>query len=81
MKERLFFKTINCDGKRILWKFNSFDEIKSNWASDDCTLPSLDDELVLAYVEVYSGFTKSWYTIDINGNTFNDLVIAIGLDD
>lgn len=79
--ERLIFETVNCDGERVLWNFNSFDEVKTNWLSDDCTLPSLDDELVSACVQFWSDFTKTWYQIDIEGKTFNDLAIAIGLED
>lgn len=83
MKERLIFETINCDDEHIKWDFGSFDEIKTNWLSDDCTLPSLDDEVVAAYVyiQVYSEFIEGWYRTRIDAKTFEDLAIAIGLED
>ena len=45
------FTTINVDGIEITREFNTVDEIKKDWYSDDCTLPSNDDTVVYAEID------------------------------
>lgn len=79
--ERLIFESINCDGEHILWNFNDRKELIDNFYSDDCTLPSNDDEIVSACIQMWSDYTKTWYQIEIPCETFEDLAAAIGLFD
>ena len=63
------FKTINVDGMEIEREFNSVEEIKSDWFSDDCTLPMCDDEVVFAEVDGQK----------IEAEIFEDIINALGI--
>lgn len=66
----IYFETINCDGNKRVWDFDTLQEIKDNWWSDDCTLPMMDDEAIC---------------LNINGKniegieTFEDIAFQLGL--
>lgn len=45
------FTTINVDGLKITRDFNSVEEIKQDWYSDNCTLPANDDEVIYAEID------------------------------
>lgn len=45
------FTTINVDGIKITREFNTVEEIKKDWYSDDCTLPANDDEIIYAELD------------------------------
>ena len=45
------FKTINVDGIEIAREFDTLEEIKNDWYSDDCTLPANDDAVVYAEID------------------------------
>lgn len=64
------FTTINVDDVAIPRTFNTLDEMKADWESEDgTTLPSLDDELVFGEIN----------GVKVNGKTFNDFALAAGL--
>lgn len=64
------FTTINVDDVAILRTFNTLDEMKADWESEDgTTLPSLDDELVFGEIN----------GVKVTGKTFNDFALAAGL--
>lgn len=44
------FKTINVDGIEVVREFNTVEDFKNDWFSDDCSLPMCDDEVVFAEV-------------------------------
>jgi hypothetical protein len=43
--------TINIDGVEVTREFNTVEEIKKDWYSDNCTLPANDDEVVYAELD------------------------------
>lgn len=45
------FTTINVDGVEITRTFNTVEEIRKEWYSEDCNLPSNDDEVVYAEID------------------------------
>ena len=45
------FTTINVDGLKVTREFNSVEEIKQDWYSDNCTLPANDDEVIYAEID------------------------------
>ena len=45
------FTTINVDGKKITREFETIEEMKKDWHSNNCTLPMLDDEVIYAEVD------------------------------
>ena len=63
------FKTINVDGMEIVREFNTMEEIKNDWYSDDCTLPANDDKVV--FVEVDGK--------NIEAEIFEDIIKALGI--
>lgn len=64
------FTTINVDDVAIPRTFNTLDEMKADWESEDgTTLPSLDDELVFGEIN----------GVKVTGKTFNDFALAAGL--
>lgn len=77
--ERLVFESINCDGAVIQWEYYDYDELRREYWSDDCALPSNDDEIVCAYIQIWSNFTQRCHRIDIPCKTFYDLAVAIGM--
>lgn len=79
--ERLIFESVNCDGEHILWKFNDKKELIDNFHSDDCILPSNDDEIISARIQILADYTNVLYQVDIPCETFEDLATAIGLFD
>lgn len=44
----LKFKTVNIDGEVRNWEFEYIEDMLKNWLSDNCTLPSNDDEVLFA---------------------------------
>ena len=77
--EILVFESINCDGNVIRWEYRDYDELKKEYWSDDCALPSNDDEITCAYVKIWSDLAHRWYRMDIPCKTFYDLAVAIGM--
>lgn len=77
--ERLVFDSINCDGAVIRWVYRDYDELKKEFWSDDCALPSNDDEITYACVHIWSNLAHRWYQMDIPCKTFYDLAVAIGM--
>ena len=66
------FTTINVDEKEVTREFESVEEIKKDWHSDNCTLPMLDDEVVYAEVDgVILHYPK----------VFADLVEELGIEE
>ena len=45
------FTTINVDGLKVTREFNSVEEIKQDWYSNNCTLPANDDEVIYAEID------------------------------
>ena len=45
------FTTINVDGVEVTREFETVEEIKRDWWSDDCTLPANDDKVIRAEVD------------------------------
>ena len=45
------FTTINVDGVKVTREFNTAEEVKNEWMSDECDLPSNDDELIEAEID------------------------------
>ena len=45
------FTTINVDGLKVTREFNSVEEIKQDWYSDNCTLPANDDGVIYAEID------------------------------
>lgn len=69
------FTTINVDDMQITREFNSIDEMRVDWNSEDgTTLPSLDDELIEATIN------NSEKQVVLKGGTFEDLAKIIDLD-
>lgn len=65
------FTTVNVDGVRIPRIFMDINEMKADWNDPNGTsLPSLDDQLVMAEVDGNKFI----------GKTFADLVNVLGLD-
>ena len=77
--ELLVFESINCDGAVIRLEYRDYNELRMDYWSDDCALPSNDDEIVCAYVQIWSNLTQRLYRIDIPCKTFYDLAVAIGM--
>lgn len=63
------FKTINVDGVEIAREFNTVEEIKNDYYSDDCTLPMCDDEVIYAEIDGKK----------IEAKIFEDVAHAIGV--
>ena len=66
------FTTINVDGIKITREFNTVEEIKKDWYSDDCTLPANDDEIIYAELD---GMQLHY------PKTFEDLLDELGITD
>lgn len=63
------FKTINVDGMEIAREFNSVEDFKNDWYSDDCTLPMCDDKVVFAEIDGKN----------IEAEVFEDVAHALGV--
>ena len=65
------FTTVNVDGMKITREFNTVEEIKKDWYSDDCTLPANDDEVIYAEID---GMQLHYPKI------FEDLIEELGIE-
>lgn len=63
------FKTINVDGMEVERKFDTVEEFKNDWYSDDCTLPMGDDKVVSAEIDGKN----------IEAEVFEDIAHALGV--
>lgn len=72
----IVFRTINVDGVEVERKFNSIEEIGDDWYSDDCSLPSLDDEVIVFYYDDEEG-----HKLTYGADTFFDIVKTLGIID
>lgn len=64
------FKTINVDGNKITREFQTVEEIKNDWYSDDCTLPANDDKVIWAERD----------GISIKATVFEDIIKKLGIE-
>lgn len=63
------FKTINVDDIEVAREFDTVEEIKNDWYSDDCTLPMGDDEVVYAEIDGKK----------IEAEIFDDIIKALNI--
>ena len=64
------FTTVNVDGMVVTREFNTLEEIRSDYYSDDCTLPANDDKVLYAELD---GVQLHYPA------TFEDLIDELGI--
>lgn len=66
----LSFRTINIDGVYKEWDFNSIEDLRKMWWTEDYIGPDVDDVVL----------DMDFYGIPMYVNTFDDIITLFGID-
>lgn len=65
------FIAVNVDGYEVEYEYNTVEEIKKEWYSDDCGLPANDADVIEAWID----------NKKIEAQEFMDIIYALGIEE